>query len=78
MLPDHFPGRKAWSAKVDRAGGVVLNPLAEIGIRVLMFIGVRRRQFMVDILCDSKRSDREQKKDEPDGQSASQPSISSI
>jgi len=43
---------------------VVLYPLAEIGIRVLVSVVVRRCQFMVDILGDGERRHRQQEDDE--------------
>lgn len=54
MLPDQSTGCELGSLNIQRAGRMVLHPLAEVRIRVLMAIGVGRRQFMVDVLRDGK------------------------
>ena len=43
-----------------RMTGVVLNPLAEIGIGMLMPVVVRRRQFMMNGQRGRKRRDHDQ------------------
>ncbi len=43
---------------------MVLHPLAEVGIRVLVSVVVRRCQFVVDILSDGERRHRQQEDDE--------------
>ncbi len=44
---------------------MMLDPLAEIRIRVLMPVRVSRGQFMVDILRDGKRRQPEEDADHP-------------
>ena len=48
----------------------MLDPLAEVGIGVLMaIIRVGRRQFMVDVLRHSKRRQYQEDTDNPQGHS---------
>jgi hypothetical protein len=51
---------------------MVLNPLTEVGIRVLMPIRIGRCQFMVHVLCNGKRSNGEQQQNEAGGDAALQ------
>jgi hypothetical protein len=60
---DYFPGGKARPSKIDGTGAVVLDPLAEVGIRVLVAVRIGRSQLMVNVLCNRKWSDRKQKED---------------
>jgi hypothetical protein len=46
--------------EIDGPGGMVLDPLAEIGIGVLMAVVIGCRQLVVDILRDGKRRQAEQ------------------
>jgi hypothetical protein len=55
---------------IERTGRVMLQPLAEVGVRVLVPIVVSRRQLVMDILRHSKRRNGEQKQDEADRHSA--------
>ena len=50
----------------------MLNPLAEVGIRVLVPVGICRSQFVVHVLRDRKGCNGEQQQDEPERQAASQ------
>lgn len=50
----------------------MLNPLAEVGIRVLMPIRVGSSQLMVHVLRNGEGSDGQQQKDESDTQTAFQ------
>lgn len=60
MLGDRRPGRQ-WRDRDDqRAGGVMLDPLAEVGIRVFVTVMVCRGQFMMDILRNGKRRECQQ------------------
>lgn len=67
MLTDRFPGRKGRPAEIDRTGGVVLDPLTEVGIGVFMPVVIGSRQLVVNVLCDCKGRDHEQQKNQPKG-----------
>ena len=54
------------SAIIERAGRVMLHPLAEVGVGVLVPIVVSRRQLVMDILRHGKRRNGEQEEDESD------------
>jgi hypothetical protein len=54
---------KEGNAVIERAGRVMLHPLAKVSIGVFVPIMVSRRQLVMDILCDGEGSDGEQKKD---------------
>lgn len=62
-LIDRVPCRKDRSTEINRTGSVVLNPLAEVGIRVLVPIGISRSQFVVHVLRDRKGCNGEQQQD---------------
>jgi len=51
---------------------MVLHPLAEIGIGMFMAIRIGGSQFVMDILRDRKRCDREQQDDKSNGQTTFQ------
>ena len=59
ILTDRLPDKKDRPAKIERTGGVVLDPLAEVCIRVLMPVGVDRREIMVDSQCSGKWGQRQ-------------------
>ncbi len=48
----------------------MLDPLAEVGVRMLMPIVVSRRQFVMNILRHCKRRKGEQQQDKAGGQRA--------
>jgi hypothetical protein len=52
---------------------MVLNPLTEIGIGVLMAVGISGSQLMMDILGYRKRSQDQQKKNKADRQPLPRP-----
>jgi hypothetical protein len=51
---------------------VMLDPLTEVRIGVLMPIRIGRGQFVVHVLRNRERCDREQEKDEGHGQNGPQ------
>jgi len=57
---------KEGNAIIERAGRVMLHPLAEVGIGMFVPIMVSRRQLVMDILCDGEGGNGEQKKDQAD------------
>jgi len=59
ILTDRLPDKQDRPAKIERTGGVVLDPLAEVSIRVLMPVGVDRREIMVDSQCGGKWGQRQ-------------------
>ena len=63
---------KEGNAILERAGRVMLHPLAEVGIGMFVPIMVSRRQFVMDILCDGEGGNGEQKKDQADRHCASE------
>ncbi len=52
--------REERRAIIERPGRVMLNPLAEVGVGVLVPIVVSRRQLVMDILRHGKRRNGEQ------------------
>lgn len=59
--------------EVERTGRMMLNPLAEVGIGMLVPVRIGRRQFVVDILRDGKRRQREKQQDEAERTPGPQP-----
>lgn len=57
---DQLTGDQNRRAGIQRAGRMVLDPLAEVGIGVFVAVVVGRRQLMMDILCDSERRQSKQ------------------
>jgi len=58
--------REEGSTDIEKPSGVVLDPLAEVGIGVLMSIVISRRQLMVDVLRHGKRGNGKHEYDEAD------------
>ncbi len=64
MKTDVRPDGVNRPTEIDRPGRVLLNPLADIGIRMLMPVCICRSQFMMHILCNGKRCRDKQQQDE--------------
>ena len=62
-MADKVADAQMGNINIDRAGRMVLYPLAEVGIGVLVPIVVGCGQLMVDILGNGKRSNGEQQQD---------------
>ena len=62
---DQFAGGQNRHTHIQRPGRMVLDPLAEVGIGVLVTIVIGRRQLVVDILRDGKRGQPEEDDDHP-------------
>ena len=62
--------REERNADIERAGRVMLHPLAEVGVGVLVPIVVSRRQLVMNILRHGKRRNGEQQQDKADRHSA--------
>jgi len=52
---DRLEGRTRRTAKIERAGRMVLHPLTEIGVRVFVAVRIGRGQLMMDVLRDGER-----------------------
>lgn len=57
---DQLTGDQNRRAGIQRAGRMVLDPLAEVGIGVFVAVVVGSRQLMMDILRDCERRQSEQ------------------
>ncbi|HJT21736.1 MAG TPA: hypothetical protein VJ746_14765 [Nitrospira sp.] len=75
MLTGYAPGSKGRHSKVHGTGGVMLDPLAQVGIRVLMAVRIGCSQLMMDILRDGEWRDRKQQENQRDGRPAHRPPI---
>lgn len=64
-MPDEFTKRQPRNIKIQRPRRMVLDPLAEVGIGVFVPVVIGRRQFVVHILSNGKRSQPEQDDDHP-------------
>ena len=64
---DDVTGCENRRADVERSGRVMLDPLTEVGIGVLVPVVIGRGQFVVHVLRDGERGDRQQQQDESDG-----------
>ena len=73
MERDDFEAGTRRPRDIHRTGGVVLHPLAQIGVRVLVPVGVGGGQLMMDILGNGKRRQRQQDSDEADREPVPQP-----
>ena len=62
---DQLTGDQNRRAGIQRAGRMVLDPLAEVGIGVLVTVVIGRRQLVVDILRDGKRGQPEEDENHP-------------
>ena len=61
------------ATNINRAGRMVLHPLAEIGIGVFVSVRISGSQLMMDILGYRKRSQDQQKKNKADRQPLPRP-----
>jgi hypothetical protein len=61
-------GRTRRTTKINRAGGMVLHPLTQVRIGMLVSIRVSGRKLVMNVLGDGKWSERQQQRDEADGQ----------
>lgn len=64
-----------WNIEVERTGRMVLDPLAEVCIGVLVSVRISRRQFVMDILRDGKRRQREKQEYEAERTPGPQPFV---
>jgi len=62
---DQFTGGQNRHAHIQRPGRMVLDPLTEIGIRMLMTIVIGGGQLVVNILRDGKRGQPKEDKNHP-------------
>ena len=67
---DDFKGRTRRATQIDRTGGVVLHPLAKVGIGVLVSIRVSSSELMMDVLGDRKRSQCQEQSNQADREPA--------
>ena len=61
---DQLTGNQNRRAGIQRAGRMVLDPLAEVGVGVLVTVVVGGRQLMMYILRDSERRDCQEQQHE--------------
>ena len=66
-------GRTGRPPKVDRSRRMVLDPLAEVGIRVLVPVRISGSELMVDILGDRKRRERQKQCNQAERQPSREP-----
>lgn len=57
--------------EIQRSGRMVLHPLAQVVVRVFVAVGIGRRQLMVHILRDRKRSQDQQEQNQAERQAGS-------
>lgn len=62
-MPDELAKGRPRNIDIQRPGRMVLDPLAEVGIGVLVTVVVGGRQLMMHILRDSERRQAEQDHD---------------
>ena len=60
LIADKVADAQMGNINIERAGRVMLYPLAEVGVGVLVPIVVGRRQLVMDILRHGKRRNGEQ------------------
>src|SRR5262245_32330381 len=73
IWPDDVKRRTDRTTKVDRSGGMVLDPLAEVSIGVLVAVRVSRGQFVMDILGYREWCQGQQKENQAQRKPASHP-----
>lgn len=63
-MPDELAKGRPRNIDIQRPGRMVLDPLAEVGIGVLVTVVVGGRQLMMHILRDSERRDCQEQQHE--------------
>lgn len=56
LLPNDIAHGESWNIEVNRARNVVLDPLTDVGVRMVMPIRIGSGQLVVNILSDGERS----------------------
>jgi hypothetical protein len=64
-MPDQLTKDQPGSINIHRSGGMVLDPLAEIGVGMLMAVVICCGQFVMDILRHGKRRQPKEDDDHP-------------
>jgi len=72
MLDQLAEGRPG-HIKIERSRRMMLNPLAEIVVRVFMAVGVGGGQFMMHVLRNGEGRENHEQEDQTDRQTSSQP-----
>ena len=54
MLSGRLNRRDRWDDRLDRAAGMMLNPLAEVGVGMLMSVVIRRGQQVALMQADDR------------------------
>ena len=69
-MANQFTGGRFRNIEVERTCRMMLYPLAEVGVGMLVAVCVGGGQFVMNILRDGKRREREKQQDKTEGESA--------